>query len=83
MTITHVQWKEILSVIDCDLSLSNDNVIEKIKEKLKVEHQDVYEEWENNQFDVNYLFCAVYDNDLRTERVDKYTLVVQSQRVMV
>lgn len=33
-----------------------------------------------NHFDVNYLFCAVYDNDLFEERIDKYTLLYLDTR---
>ncbi|XP_025418992.1 uncharacterized protein LOC112689477 [Sipha flava] len=71
----NVKWRELLITVNDSDGLNEVNVIEKIKEILKAEHQDVYEEWENNQFDVNYLFYVVYDNDLRSERVEKYTLL--------
>lgn len=73
MAMKYEQWKEILSAIDNEADLSKDNVIEKVKEKLKVIDSSAYEEWEKTDFDVNYLFqveniqCALlhfvaYDN---------------------
>ena len=56
MTMKYKQWKEILSAINNEAGLSKDNVIEKVKEKLKVIDSSAYEEWEKTDFDVNYLF---------------------------
>lgn len=56
MTMEYEQWKEILSAIDNEADLSKDNVIEKVKEKLKAIDSSAYEEWEKTDFDVNYLF---------------------------
>ncbi|MDR2832025.1 MAG: ankyrin repeat domain-containing protein [Rickettsiales bacterium] len=51
------QWKEILSAVSKETDLSRDNVIEKIKEKLKAENgEDEYKKWEEAGFDVNHLF---------------------------
>ncbi|WP_175937345.1 ankyrin repeat domain-containing protein [Wolbachia endosymbiont of Madathamugadia hiepei] len=50
------QWKKILSAVNGEVDLNEDNVIEKIKKKLKAEDKDWYTKWEEAGFDVNYLF---------------------------
>lgn len=50
MTMEYNQWKEILSAVNADKNLSKDNVIEKVKERLKVEDKDKYEKWEKAGF---------------------------------
>ncbi|QIT35701.1 ankyrin repeat domain-containing protein [Wolbachia endosymbiont of Brugia pahangi] len=54
------QWKEILSAIDKETDLSKDNVIAKIKEKLKALDSSTYEEWKETNFDINHLFAVKY-----------------------
>lgn len=57
MTMNYEQWKRMLSAVDKEEGLSKDNVIERIKEKLKAENgEDEYKKWEEAGFDVNYLF---------------------------
>uniref|UniRef100_A0A1A9VJN9 ANK_REP_REGION domain-containing protein n=1 Tax=Glossina austeni TaxID=7395 RepID=A0A1A9VJN9_GLOAU len=48
------QWLGILTSINADNDLSESNVIEKIKEKLEKEDPGTYQEWQDNQFGVNY-----------------------------
>lgn len=50
----HYKWLEILSAINSDNDLNRDNIIEKIKEKLKAIDPTTYKEWKNFNFNVNY-----------------------------
>ncbi|WP_265033880.1 ankyrin repeat domain-containing protein [Wolbachia endosymbiont (group A) of Sicus ferrugineus] len=53
--MNYEQWKRMLSAVDKEEGLSKDNVIEKIKEKLKAENgEDEYKKWEEAGFDVNH-----------------------------
>ncbi|WCR58306.1 ankyrin repeat domain-containing protein [Wolbachia endosymbiont of Ctenocephalides felis wCfeJ] len=54
------QWWKILSAIKREKDLNGDNIIEKIKEKLKAEGGDEYKKWKGAGFDVNYLFQVVF-----------------------
>lgn len=49
MTLTSEQWKEILNSNEGD-------IFEQIKENLKEKHESIYQEWEEKDFNVNYLF---------------------------
>ncbi|MGL9762748.1 MAG: hypothetical protein ACR5LB_11665 [Wolbachia sp.] len=51
---------EVLTSINADNNLNENNIIEEIKEKLG-ENSDTYQQWEVNRFNVNYIF-----NDLFT-----------------
>ncbi|WP_353283628.1 ankyrin repeat domain-containing protein [Wolbachia endosymbiont (group A) of Pogonocherus hispidulus] len=50
----HHKWLEILSAINSDNDLNRDNIIEKIKEKLKAIDPTTYKEWKKFDFNVNY-----------------------------
>ncbi|APR98867.2 ankyrin repeat domain-containing protein [Wolbachia endosymbiont of Folsomia candida] len=67
MTMNYEQWEKILSEINNDEDLNKDNIIEKLKEKLKVEDEDEYKEWEEAGSDVNYRFGIKY-TEARVER---------------
>ncbi|WP_250295712.1 ankyrin repeat domain-containing protein [Wolbachia endosymbiont of Oedothorax gibbosus] len=60
------QWEEILSAVNNEGgNLNENNVIEKIKERLKVKDKDEYEKWERVDFDINYRFeCGGYKRTL-------------------
>ncbi|MDM8335632.1 hypothetical protein QUS22_04495 [Wolbachia pipientis] len=49
------QCKEILSTIDNEANLSEGNVIEKVKKKLKVIDSSAYKEWRKT-FNIDYMF---------------------------
>jgi ankyrin repeat protein len=48
------QWKKILSAVNGEVDLNEDNVIEKIKEKLEAKDKDEYQKWGEAGFDVNH-----------------------------
>ncbi|WGJ62055.1 ankyrin repeat domain-containing protein [Wolbachia endosymbiont of Frankliniella intonsa] len=54
MTGEYESLKKVLSTIEAEKDLNKDNIIEKIQEELK--DQDLYQEWEENKSDVNYVF---------------------------
>ncbi len=58
MTMKYDQWEEILSAVNNEGggNLNENNVIEKIKERLKVKDEDEYDKWEKADFDVNHRF---------------------------
>ncbi|WP_341812142.1 ankyrin repeat domain-containing protein [Wolbachia endosymbiont (group A) of Conops quadrifasciatus] len=57
MTTKYDQWEEILSAVNNEgRNLNENNVIEKIKERLKVKDKDEYDKWEKADFDVNHRF---------------------------
>ncbi|WP_374699014.1 hypothetical protein [Wolbachia endosymbiont (group B) of Limnophora tigrina] len=43
MAIKHEEWKKILNAVNDDKDLNKDNVVEKIKGKLKAEGKGEYE----------------------------------------
>ncbi|VVC31092.1 Ankyrin repeat-containing domain,Ankyrin repeat [Cinara cedri] len=70
------QWREILIAVNDDgESLDEANVIEKIKEKLRVEYPNVYEKWQKNGFHINYPFRVVYNSDSPEKKIYKQTLL--------
>ncbi|CAH2209354.1 Ankyrin repeat domain protein [Wolbachia endosymbiont of Culex quinquefasciatus JHB] len=62
MTINYQQWREILSTVNSDNKLDKRNVIEKVKEELKASNEEVFKQWEESNFYVNYKF-EVGDNE--------------------
>ncbi|WP_353288779.1 ankyrin repeat domain-containing protein [Wolbachia endosymbiont (group A) of Pogonocherus hispidulus] len=62
MTINYQQWREILSTVNSDNKLDKSNVIEKVKEELKANNEEVFKQWEKSDFYVNYKF-EVGDNE--------------------
>jgi len=50
------KWKEILDDISAAQNLSYQSIIDRIKEKLSAEYQDIYEGWKKSGFSVNYPF---------------------------
>ncbi|MDX5462095.1 MAG: ankyrin repeat domain-containing protein [Wolbachia endosymbiont of Tetragnatha montana] len=52
MTLTVEQWKELLDAVKS----SEKGVLDAIKEELKRQDQDTYQEWEQKGFDINHLF---------------------------
>jgi len=51
------QWNEILNAARSDNNSNGDGILEKIKAKLKEQHQDIYREWEQKHFNIHHLFC--------------------------
>ncbi|KLT22437.1 ankyrin repeat domain protein [Wolbachia endosymbiont of Armadillidium vulgare str. wVulC] len=51
--MAHERLSEILSTIS---DLNENNIIERVKEKLEKEDPGTYEEWQDNGFDINYTF---------------------------
>jgi hypothetical protein len=58
MAIKYEQWRKILSAVNSDNSLNNNNVIKKIKKRLPL-----YEcgEWSKTEVDVHHPFDVVFD----------------------
>lgn len=50
------EWQEILGKINSLHGLNHHNIIDTIKGKLKVKHRNIYIQWRNKQFNVNYQF---------------------------
>lgn len=50
--------KQILSIVNRESDLSNTNIVEKIKEQLQKRELSTYEEWEKENFDINYKFSG-------------------------
>ncbi|WP_264328988.1 ankyrin repeat domain-containing protein [Wolbachia endosymbiont (group A) of Andrena hattorfiana] len=71
MTMNYEQLKRMLSAVDKEEGLSKDNVIDKIKEKLK-KYPEEYKKWEEAGFDVDYLF-EIKDDTLIA--YDRFTLL--------
>ncbi|WP_367363639.1 ankyrin repeat domain-containing protein [Wolbachia endosymbiont (group B) of Scrobipalpa ocellatella] len=62
MTINYQQWRKILRTVNSDNKLDKRNVIEKVKEELKASNEEVFKQWEESNFYVNYKF-EVGDNE--------------------
>ncbi|WP_264736084.1 ankyrin repeat domain-containing protein [Wolbachia endosymbiont (group A) of Rhinocyllus conicus] len=74
MTTNYQQWREIFSTVNSDNKreifstvnsdnkLDKSNVIEKVKEELKANNEEVFKQWEKSDFYVNYKF-EVGDNE--------------------
>ncbi|MDX5462098.1 MAG: ankyrin repeat domain-containing protein [Wolbachia endosymbiont of Tetragnatha montana] len=54
MILTIQQWKEILNAVKS----SKNGVLDAIKEELKRQDQDTYQEWEQKGSDINHLFSV-------------------------
>ncbi|WP_419214827.1 ankyrin repeat domain-containing protein [Wolbachia endosymbiont of Rhagoletis cingulata] len=52
MTLDIKKWKTILNVTD------NTDILEHIKAKLKEQDESVYQEWEQSNFNLSYLFSV-------------------------
>lgn len=52
--------KQILSIVNRENDLNGNNIVEKIKGQIKERCSSTYEEWSNENFDINYKFS---DND--------------------
>lgn len=50
------QLLKILRTVNANSDLNENNIIEKIKEKLEKKDLDTYEEWEDSLFNINYTF---------------------------
>ncbi|MFP3028126.1 MAG: hypothetical protein ACEY3L_18460 [Wolbachia sp.] len=55
------EWQKILDSVQIDNDLSKYDILEAIKEKLKKKHEDVYQEWKRNNFNINHLFNIACD----------------------
>uniref|UniRef100_A0A3B0JG30 Phosphocholine transferase AnkX n=1 Tax=Wolbachia endosymbiont of Aleurodicus floccissimus TaxID=2152762 RepID=A0A3B0JG30_9RICK len=52
----HKQLLKILRTVNANSDLNENNIIEKIKEKLEKKDLGTYEEWEDSLFNINYTF---------------------------
>ncbi|MDR0773684.1 MAG: hypothetical protein LBE46_05230 [Wolbachia pipientis] len=81
--MNYKQWKRMLSAVDKEEGLSKDNVIEKIKEKLKAENgEDEYKKWEEAGFDVNYLFEVESNVSFNVKMVLSFNLKMRISKIM-
>ncbi|WP_264707775.1 ankyrin repeat domain-containing protein [Wolbachia endosymbiont (group B) of Agriphila straminella] len=56
MTGEYESLKKVLRTIEAKKDLKKDNIIKKIQEELKEQDQGLYQEWEEDEFDVNHAF---------------------------
>ncbi|WP_353279890.1 ankyrin repeat domain-containing protein [Wolbachia endosymbiont (group A) of Ennomos erosarius] len=56
MTGEYESLKTVLRTIEAKKDLNKDNIIDKIKTELEEQDQDLYEEWEEDEFGVNHGF---------------------------
>jgi len=56
MALTLKQWNEILNAARPDNNSNGDDILEKIKAKLKEQDEGTFQEWKQKGFDVNHLF---------------------------
>ncbi|RDD34927.1 Ankyrin repeat protein [Wolbachia endosymbiont of Cylisticus convexus] len=71
MSLTLKQWKEILDTINSN----GGDILEAIKEELKKQDQDTYQEWERKDFDINHPFdvqLTMYNKKLALLHIAAY-----------
>ncbi|QMV45957.1 ankyrin repeat domain-containing protein [Wolbachia pipientis] len=69
--------RSILQEVNSSSGLGNENLIDRIKDKLQQENQLIYDEWKKSEFDINYTFIILKCNLLLIAAENGYEKVVR------